>query len=160
MSEQSSPAPVGFAPEEMLTAEPTRSARLKWVVVVDERLPAGRAANAVICVAAATSANVIGLLGQDVKDADGGTHPGLPWAGCSVLAAAGGRLAAIRARAAASAGVFVADMPGHAQRTRVYDDYLDQVARSGAEDLDYSAISLVGPRNRIDKLTKGLSLLP
>lgn len=27
---------VGFAPEEIATGEPTRSARLKWVVVVND----------------------------------------------------------------------------------------------------------------------------
>jgi hypothetical protein len=56
---------VGFEPEEIRTAEPTRSARLKWVVVVDEALPAGRATNAAICVAAATTAEVGGLIGPD-----------------------------------------------------------------------------------------------
>ena len=41
----------------------TRSARLKWVVVVDEAMPAGRVANAAICVAAATATSVTGLIG-------------------------------------------------------------------------------------------------
>jgi hypothetical protein len=85
-------------------------------------------------------------------------HPGLPWAGCTVLGAPAGELAALRARAAESLGVFVADMPTNAQRTRVYDEYLQQV--SAAESLDYHAISIVGPRNRVDKLIRKLSLLP
>ena len=32
---------IGFSAEEILTSEPTRSARLKWVVVVDETLSPG-----------------------------------------------------------------------------------------------------------------------
>jgi hypothetical protein len=28
-------------PEEILTSEPTRSARLEWVIVADEAIPAG-----------------------------------------------------------------------------------------------------------------------
>ncbi|WP_067496821.1 DUF2000 domain-containing protein [Actinoplanes sp. TFC3] len=148
---------VGFEPGEIRTGEPTRSARLKWVIVVDEALPAGRAANAAICVAAATATSVTGLLGPDGKDAGGTIHPGLPWAGCTVLGAPADKLAAIRVKAAASIGVYVADMPAQAQSTRVYDEYLSQL--QDADALTYHAISLVGPRNRIDKLVHRLPLL-
>jgi hypothetical protein len=150
---------VGFEPEEIRTDEPTRSARLKWVIVVDEELPAGRATNAAICVAAATTAAVTGLIGPDAKDADGFRHPGLPWAGCAVLAAPTGRLGQIRARATESLGVFVADMPVQGQATRVYDEYLRRVGETATAGLAYHAISLVGPRNRIDKLVHRLPLL-
>src|SRR3954454_1322769 len=95
-------ARVGFAPEEVRTGEPTRSARLKWVVVVDSALPPGRAVNAAVCVATATMSAVSGLAGPDAKDADGSVHPGLPWAGCSVLAASAQQLAQLRAKAVAS----------------------------------------------------------
>ena len=153
-------SPVGFEPEEVRTGEPTRSARLKWVIVVDSGLPAGRAVNAAVCVAAATGTAVAGLLGPDATDADGSAHPGLPWAGCTILGAASEELSALRVRAAESGGVYVADMPAAAQQTRVYDEYLDQVSALTAEALSYNAVSLVGPRNRIDKLVKRLSLLP
>jgi hypothetical protein len=102
---------------------------------------------------------VTGLLGPEAKDADGSAHPGLPWAGCSVLAAPVERLGQIRARAAESLGVFVADMPVQGQATRVYDEYLQQVGETAAADLAYHAVSLVGPRNRIDKLVHRLGLL-
>jgi hypothetical protein len=47
---------IGFTTEEINPDAPTRAARLKWVIVVDGALPPGRAANAAICTAAATSA--------------------------------------------------------------------------------------------------------
>lgn len=150
----------GFAPGEIQTDLPTRQARLKWVVVVDASLPPGRAANAAVCVAAATTAGVDGLLGPDAVDADGSVHPGLPWAGCSVLAATTEQLAAIRERAVGRPDVFVADMPADAQLTRVYDGYLEQVAGQRSADLDLLAVSLVGPRNRVDKVVGRLPLLP
>jgi hypothetical protein len=156
---QVSPA-VGFAPEEIRTAEPTRSARLKWVVIVDEELPPGRATNAAVCVAAATASAVPGLLGPDAKDSTGSVHPGLPWAGCSVLGAATARLAEIRTKAAAMDDIHLTDMPQAAQLTRVYDEYLDQVAAASAAGIWYCAISIVGPRNRVDKLVRSLQLLP
>ncbi|WP_199515392.1 DUF2000 domain-containing protein [Nucisporomicrobium flavum] len=150
---------VGFEPEEIRTDEPTRSARLKWVIVVDEALPAGRAVNAAICVAAATATSVTGLIGPDAKDAGGSLHPGLPWAGCTVLGAPAAKLGEIRAKAVESLGVFVADMPTDGQSTRVYDEYLQRVGETATAELAYHAIGLVGPRNRIDKLVHRLSLL-
>lgn len=157
------PAPdlerTGFRPEEVDTASPTRAARLKWVVVVDEALPPGRAVNAAVCVAAATGVDVDGLLGPDAVDADGSVHPGLPWAGCTVLGASAERLIALRSRAAVAEGVFIADMPHAAQSTRVYDEYRAAVAASSADGLGFAAVSLVGPRARVDRLVKGLALL-
>ncbi|MFG1699753.1 DUF2000 domain-containing protein [Nonomuraea sp. NPDC049309] len=150
---------VGFAPEEIDPTLPTRSARLKWVIVVNGSLPAGRAANAAVCVAAATSRAVTGLLGDDAIDAGGAAHPGLPWAGCSVLAADAATLHTIRTKAAASGTCHVADMPAAAQHTRVYADYLATVKETQAEDIEYYAVSLVGPRNRIDKIVGRLPLL-
>jgi hypothetical protein len=152
--------PFGFAPDEIDTAASTRSARLKWVIVVDASLPAGRAVNAAVCAAAATSAGVTGLLGPEAVDADGSVHVGLPWAGCSILAADRTALAAIRAKADAHAEVFVADVPVAAQETRVYDEFLASVAEAGADAVEYLAVSLVGPRNRVDKIVGRLPLMP
>jgi hypothetical protein len=148
---------VGFEADEIRTDEPTRAARLKWVVVVDESLPPGRAVNAAVCVAAATSQGVHGLLGPDAQDAAGSPHPGLPWAGCSVLAADSARLAELRDRAEEALGVFVSDMPDEAQVTRIYDEYRQRL--STTERPRYLAVSIVGPRNRLDKIIKRLPLL-
>ncbi|NUJ88588.1 DUF2000 domain-containing protein [Plantibacter sp. MCCC 1A11337] len=150
---------VGFAPEEIDTAAPTRSARLKWVVVVQQDLPAGRAVNAAACVAAAIGAGVQGLLGPDAVDADGSAHPGLPWAGCSVLSAPAAQLGAIRAKAAGSDGVLVVDMPEAGQLTRVYDEYLEVVGDTVSDALNPLAVALVGPRNRVDRIVGRLPLL-
>ena len=150
---------VGFAPDEIVIDEPTRSARLKWVVVVDEALPTGRQVNAAVCIGAATSARVAGLLGPDAVDADSHPHPGLPWAGCSVLGATSEALTALRLKAAESEDVFVVDMPAAAQSTRVYSEYLEQMATTPLAGSAPLAVGLIGPRKSIDKLVKRMSLL-
>ncbi|MEU9750106.1 DUF2000 domain-containing protein [Streptomyces niveus] len=137
----------------------TREAPLKWVVVIDADLPAGRAVNAAACMAAAVGKALPGLLGDDGRDASGHLHPGLPWAGCSVLAADTATLHALREKAAAKEDVFVADMPEPAQTSRIYDEYLGLLAGTKHEDLTYHAVALVGPRNRISKLVGKLPLL-
>ena len=115
--------------------------------------------NAAVCVAAATAQAVPGLLGPEGIDGAGSAHAGLPWAGCSVLAAEAATLQRIRTSAAAHSDVYVADMPLAAQETRVYDDYLSQLGGLAPDQIVYSAISLVGPRKRVDRIVGGLKLL-
>lgn len=51
-------------------------------------------------------------------------------------------------------------MPAAAQQRRVYDHYLAELARTDPGDLAVCAFSAVGPRNRVDKITRKLTLLP
>jgi len=152
-------AALGFSPEEIDTAAPTRAARLKWVIVVDEMLPAGRAVNAAICAATATALAVPGLQGPAAIDADGQSHPGLPWAGCTILAADAATLSAVRAQAAASDECFVSDVPSAAQHTRVYDEYRESVATEPTAAIEYYAVSIVGTRKRVDGIVGRLDLM-
>ena len=52
------------------------------------------------------------------------------------------------------------DMPASAQAHRVYEDYLAELAATSPDGLAICSFSLVGPRNRVDKITKKLVLLP
>jgi hypothetical protein len=146
--------------EDVRTHQPTRKARLKWVIVVDESLPAGRVTNAAACMAAAVGKALPELLGPGGADASGVAHPGLPWAGCTVLAANADSLRELRMKAATeSEEMLIVDMPEPAQTSRVYDEYLGVLAETEHTELGYCAISLVGPRNAVDRLVGRLSLL-
>ncbi len=149
----------GYTPDEMNTGERTGAAKLKWVVIVNRSLSPGQAVNAAVCVSAATAPAVAGLLGPGGPDASDQWHPGLPWAGCSILAASSAQLAAIRHQAI-DRRLLAVDMPAAAQATRVYDDYLHELAKTHADDLGLLAVSLVGPRNQVAKLVQHLELLP
>ena len=153
------PAAHGYAPDEIRTGERTGAAKLKWVVIVDRALSPGQAVNAAVCVSAATATAVPGLLGSGGPDASDHWHPGLPWAGCSILAARPDQLATIR-RQAIDRQLLVADMAAAAQVTRVYDDYLRGLAKTHPDDLALLAVSLIGPRNQVAKLVRHLALLP
>ena len=56
--------------------------------------------------------------------------------------------------------LLAADMPAAAQATRVYDDYLRELAKTHPDDLAVLAVSLIGPRNQVAKLVRHLELLP
>jgi hypothetical protein len=148
----------GYAPDEMSTGERTGAAKLKWVVVVDESLSPGQAVNAAVCVAAAAAPAVPGLLGPGGHDAAEVWHPGLPWAGCSILAASSAQLTEIRQQAI-DRQFLAADMAAAAQTTRVYDDYLRELAKTHPDDLALLAVSLIGARNQVAKLVRHLELL-
>lgn len=110
--------------------------------------------------AALTVAAIPGLLGSEVADAEGSVHAGLPWLGCSVLVASSAALRTMRAKAASRTDTFVADVPTAAQNTRLYSEFIAAVAKAQTEDMDYCAVSIVGPRNRVDKIVGKLPLMP
>ena len=124
----------------MSTGERTGAAKLKWVVIVDQSLSPGQAVNAAVCVSAATAPAVPGLLGPGGPDAAEQWHPGLPWAGCSILSAGSAQMTAIRQQAL-ERQLLAADMPAAAQATRVYDDYLRELAKTHPGDLAVLAVS-------------------
>jgi hypothetical protein len=148
-----------FAPEEIRTDLPTRAARLKWVIVVDGDLGLGLIANAAACMAAAVGHAVPTLLGPPGHDGGGRQHVGLPWMGCSILAGDSTTVGEIRNKAIGKDGLLVVDMPEPAQTSRVYDEYLAALTAVDGADLRYYAVSIVGPRNKIDKLVGKLPLL-
>jgi hypothetical protein len=51
-------------------------------------------------------------------------------------------------------------MPAAAQAHRIYNDYLGELARTEPDELAVCAFSVIGPRNRVDKIAKKLALLP
>jgi hypothetical protein len=63
-------------------------------------------------------------------------------------------LASAHARETGSEGVLVVDMPAAAQTHRIYDDYLKELASTAPSDRGLCAFSIIGPRNRVDKIVK------
>ena len=61
--------------------------------------------------------------------------------------------------AADAPDLWVCAIPASAQTNRVYADYLRQLAATPTSGLELRAIAVLGPRNRIGKLTGKLDLL-
>ncbi|MBA9004749.1 MULTISPECIES: DUF2000 domain-containing protein [Thermomonospora] len=152
-------APAWLGTLERRPDLPTGRLPVKWVIVADRELPRGLQANAAACLAAAMGRAAPELVGDGGPDASGGVHTGLPWTGCTVLAATAPILRVVRAAALEEPDLLVADMCSIAQRARVYSDYLAELARTADEDLTYYAISVAGPRALVDRLTGRFPLL-
>jgi hypothetical protein len=128
----------------------------RCVIVVDEGLPAGLAANAAAVLALTLGAREPSLVGAEIVDGKGETHPGLIPMGLPVLAAPRAELGALR-EAAVGAGLAVIDFPTVGQQTTDYEEFRATVARTSSPD--YLGVVVHGPRKAVARLTGRLSLL-
>ena len=129
---------------------------MKCVLVVDSTLPRGLAANAAAVLAATLGARLPGLVGNDLPDADGGSHPGLVTVPLPVLAADTEALRDLRERAVAVPDLVCVDFSRLAQQCRRYDEYADLLAATPGQDLAYLGVGLAGPAKAVTRLTGSL----
>ncbi len=130
----------------------------RCVIVVDEGLPPGLAANAAAVLALTLGAREPGLVGADFVDADARAasrpDPDRP----ARAARAAAELVEIRRRAAAD-GVGVVDFPVFGQQTNDYDEFRGMVAATPAAELSYLGVALAGSARAVRRLTGRLALL-
>lgn len=133
----------------------------KVAIVVDGALPAGLAANTAAVLMLSIGNLVEGLLGPDLKDADGSTHVGITTMPIPILTADAGLVKEIRNKAAndADGELVVVDFTDRAQRTKTYDDYARLLEVASDADLRYLGVALYGPRKPVQRLTGSLPLL-
>jgi hypothetical protein len=128
------------------------------VIVIDEQLPPGLAANAAAVLALTVGAREPELVGADLVDADDQVHPGLIPVGLPVLRASRDELGELRRRAAGN-GVAIVAFPAVGQRTNDYDEVRATVARTPTADLTYLGVAVSGEQRAVRRLTGRFPLL-
>jgi hypothetical protein len=128
----------------------------RCVVVVDEALAPGLAANAAAVMAMTLGTKIPALVGEAFVDGAGEEHPGLITTGLPVLRAAADELPALRAKAL-EAEVGVIGFPRSGQTTTDYEQFRAMVAETPSPD--YLGLALYGPRKTLRRLTGSLGLL-
>jgi hypothetical protein len=126
------------------------------VVVLDETLAPGKAANAAAVMAMTLGTKVPAMIGADFADGTGAVHAGLFREGLPVLKAPAEGLIALRERAVA-AEVGVIGFPVNGHQTNDYDEFVAMLASS--EDVSYLGLALYGPAKAVRRLTGSLGLL-
>ncbi|MFI9010566.1 DUF2000 domain-containing protein [Actinosynnema sp. NPDC053489] len=124
----------------------------KLALVLRDDLPANFAANAAAVLGLTLGARLPDLLGEDARDADGTVHLGLNTHPVPVLTAPAERLKALH-RADRVLKIGFTEV---ARRSRAYPEYLEALSR--AEDPDFVAVALFGPRAEVTRLTRELPL--
>jgi hypothetical protein len=128
----------------------------RCVMVVDEALAPGLAANAAAVMAMTLGTKVPALVGEAFVDGAGEEHPGLITTGLPVLRATAGELPALRARALA-AEVGVIGFPRFGQTTNDYEHFRALVAQTDAPE--YLGLAFYGDGKTLRRITGSLGLL-
>lgn len=131
----------------------------KIVMVVRDGLSPHVATNAAAVLGLALGGRLPHLLGADGKDAAGGVHAGFNTHPVPVVTAAAAQLAELHDKARERDDIVVVGFTEVARRARDYAAYLDDLASTPSAELEYVAVALFGPRNRITSLTKRFPLL-
>ncbi len=124
----------------------------RCVIVVNEALPAGRAANAAPVIALTLGKRRPGLAGPDLVDRSGVEHPGLIPIGIAVLGAPAAELGSLRAKALAH-GMDVVDFPVQGQETIDYAAFSQATSEVETGALQYVGIGVYGSRRAVARLS-------
>lgn len=130
----------------------------KCVMVVEESLPAGLAANAAGVLAFTLGREANFAVGPGVLDGSGMRHVGITRIPIPVLRADGDTLRRLRYEAE-SAELLAVDFTEAARTSKTYEEYERKLAATKATELDYLGLALYGDRKAVEKLTGSLPLL-
>ncbi|WP_062996628.1 DUF2000 domain-containing protein [Nocardia mikamii] len=130
----------------------------KCAIVVSDELTTGLAVNAASVLSLTMGTRVEGLVGADVKDADGVIHPGVISLPLPILVASRDRVGVIARAAAERDEMFVVGFSSLAQGCRTYDEYIAKMAATSTTGLATVGVGLHGRRKHVDKLVGSLPL--
>lgn len=133
----------------------------KCVMVIDEALPPGVAANTAGIIGLTLGKHIPQAVGPEVMDKSGCAHLGIIRIPVPVLKADREKIKEIRQRLYQPefAGLLVADFSDVAQSCNVYGDYIQKAAAMEEAGFQYFGIGLCGDRRLVGKLTGSLPLL-
>ncbi|MBM9465174.1 DUF2000 domain-containing protein [Aeromicrobium sp. YIM 150415] len=130
----------------------------KLVIIVDEGIEHGVAANVIGLLGIGVGHHIDGIVGPAVVDASGRSHHGMSTIGLPVLAADAEVLSRLYQDASDHPGITVLDVTDAAVSSRDYDTYTQRLQdpERGWRPL---GLALTGPRRQVDRLTGRLRLL-
>lgn len=133
---------------------------MKCVMILDEALPKGLAANTVAALGLSLGNHVPGLIGPDVSDCDGSIHKGITAVPIPILAVDKDTLKALYGMAMKeSKELLVIEFSTTAQQCHSYDVYCERIIQKSGNDLDYLGICIYGPKKIVNRMCGQLKLL-
>lgn len=134
---------------------------MKCVMIIDDSLPAGIAANTAAALGVSLSGRIAGLVGESLVDGDGRVHEGVTNIPIPVLALSKEELREKHDRIKESGDpeIVLIGFSETAQKSLDYKDYAEKLAYRTKERIDYLGICIYGPKNKVNKLTGSLKML-
>lgn len=133
---------------------------MKCVMVIDQELPAGIAANTAALMGMSLGSRIPEVIGCEACDKSGLTHPGVLQIPLPILKADKETLRAIRTQLYEDAfqDVEVMEFSDVAQQCNVYDEWLDKAKNTEEAEFQYLGVALYGDKKKVNKLTGSLPL--
>ena len=134
---------------------------VKCVIVVDRDLPLGLKTNAAAALGMSLGAQVDGLIGPDVIDADGYTHRGITKVNLPILMASAEELKDLHSRVVRSDApdISVIGFSKLAQGCKSYDLYRERMSGTQTSQLEFSGLCIFGADKKVSGLTGALPVL-
>ncbi len=133
----------------------------KCVLIIDQSLPTGVIANVSAVLAMSVGKEINGLVGEDILDKDGTLHRGLTQLPIPVLGATSLQISKIRQIVISETDndTILFDFNNFAQQARTYHEYTSYMQSVDTEEISYLGLAVYGDKKKINKTTKGLTLI-
>ena len=133
----------------------------KCVIIIDESKPLGIMANIVSILSISLGKLRPDIVGDNTPDKSGNSHYGLIQVPVPVLKASEDKIKELRNTLFDDnySDVSCVDFSNVAQDCMTYEDYTNTMSNSGADDLVYMGLAIVGNKKKVNKLTGSLALL-
>ncbi len=131
---------------------------MRCVILIDDALPIGKAANAAAVMALTMGRRQPHLVGEPLVDASGHPHPGLIPIGIPVLGAPAADMPAIRQKAMA-AGFDLVGFPAQGQQTNDYAEFREMVRLTQPDELRYLGLMIYGEKKKLSRIVGRYELL-
>lgn len=133
----------------------------KCVMILDEALPLGLAANTAAIMGITLGRQRPGIVGPDVCDQGDNRHLGIIEFPVPILKASPEALREIRQKLSGPEyqGLTVVDFSDLAQSCKTYAEFIAKMAHTPENALEYFGIAICGTKKQVNKLTGSLPLL-
>ncbi|MDO5784449.1 MAG: DUF2000 domain-containing protein [Eubacteriales bacterium] len=133
----------------------------KCVMILDEHLPAGMAANTAAIMGITLGKKLPEVVGADVTDKTGKEHLGIIAFPVPILKGNAESIKAIREKLYEPdfSDLTVVDFSDLAQGCKTYDEFIEKMKVTSEDDLHYLGIAICGAKKKVNKLTGNMPLL-
>ncbi|NIF20434.1 MULTISPECIES: DUF2000 domain-containing protein [Pantoea] len=130
----------------------------RCTIIIDKDLPAGLAMNAASVIGISFGRTVENLVGPDMQSLDDVNYPGVIYSPLPVLLASGEYLQEIQAKVENDDDIYVMPFSALAQSCKTYEEYGEKISSVKSNNIELVAIGIIGPKNKVTKMTGNLPL--
>ncbi|MBD5452588.1 MAG: DUF2000 domain-containing protein [Lachnospiraceae bacterium] len=133
----------------------------KCVMIIDENLPLGMAANTAAIMGISMGKEMPEVVGKDVFDQSGNRHLGIIEFPVPILKGNAESMQMIREKLYEPefSDLTVVDFSDLAQGCKTYEEFVDKMTLVSENELRYFGIAICGAKKKVNKLTGSMGLL-